>query len=99
MAVPRLPEQLGQISSPKQSHSAIQHEKDAVSREIIVSGSQHFIDPATSTVPIDSLNCQRVLRLALVNLVSSHESQSKTVLYNYGTDVKSQTINNFVLFR
>ena len=58
MAVPRLPEELGQISSPKQSHSAIQHKKDAVSSEIIVSGYQHFIDLATSTVPIDSLNCQ-----------------------------------------
>ena len=57
---------LGQISSPKQSKRAIQHKMGAVSREIIVTGSLHFITLSTSTVSIDSLNCQWVLRLALV---------------------------------
>ena len=54
MAIPRLPEKLGQISSPKQSHSAIQHKKDAVSCEIIVSGSYHFIDLAPIVQTLDS---------------------------------------------
>ena len=54
MAIPRLPEKLGQISSPKQSHRAIQHKKDAVSCEIIVSGSYHFIDLAPIVQTLDS---------------------------------------------
>ena len=72
MAIPRLRGKLGQISSPKQSHRAIQHNARSLTRNnrnrVLT-----FIALVTSTVSIDSLNCQWVLRLALViNLIWFH---------------------------